>query len=236
MIHYRTDSLLLDVLKFTTVSISWFLRSWRFITEQIYWFELPGDSLPNKYFSFTWPEIHYQTNSLVLHSQRFITEQFFFYFKYPEIHYQTNPVLLLALKFITEQMTDLTYPKVHYWTEFFISSTRRFISEQIPCFCAIVCPKIHYRTIYFILCTQNIHYRTTFLILSTHRFITEQIPGCYRIFITEFFKSHHLTSHVRYVSNYPPFTSVIPVYAVSVSVIFLIGKMIGCRKYQRTSL
>jgi len=33
---------------------------------------------------------------------------------YPEIHYQTNPLLLLAFKFITEQMADLIYPKVHY--------------------------------------------------------------------------------------------------------------------------
>lgn len=112
-IHYRTDSFLLDALKF--------------ITKQIHWFYIAEDSLQNKFINFKYLEIHYRTNSLVLRSWRFIAKRIpcfyivgdslqnkFIDFKYPEIYYQTNPLLLHALKFMTEQMADLPYPKFHY--------------------------------------------------------------------------------------------------------------------------
>jgi len=44
-IHYRTNSLLVDGLKF--------------ITKQIPWFYVVGDSLQNKFTDFKYPEIHY---------------------------------------------------------------------------------------------------------------------------------------------------------------------------------
>jgi hypothetical protein len=54
LIHYRTDSLPLDALKF--------------ITKQIPWFYIAKDSLQNKLIDFKYVEIHYWTNFLVLHS------------------------------------------------------------------------------------------------------------------------------------------------------------------------
>jgi len=45
LIHYRTNSLLVDALKF--------------ITEQIPWFYIAEDSLQNKFIDFKYLDIHY---------------------------------------------------------------------------------------------------------------------------------------------------------------------------------
>jgi len=116
-IHYGTDSLRLDALKF--------------LTEQIHCFYVAGDSLQNNFFDLKYPAIHYQTNSLVLHSQRFITEKNLLITSTQRFIIKQIPWFYIAEDSLQDKFVNFKYLEINYRTSSLVLRSRGFIAEQI---------------------------------------------------------------------------------------------------------